>query len=675
MARYKDRRAKDILDLGNHLFTKRGPKDSLDQEIAWQFCPDLAEFTSPLQLGEDWAADRMDSFPEMVSRELVNQVGANLRPEGTPWFKQSTGDDELDADEAVAQFNEYITRTVRRELYRPNTGFVGATTEADRFYVNFGQAVISCEEAPGTRDHLFFRNYHIKDCVWLDNQLGNVDHLHRKSKMSARAMKRMFREDRLHESILRAAQKEPNREFEVRFITMPTDEYEDFTADEASKSDRSGGRRLPFVVCAIDVENCRVIKDGGLVAFNYIVPRWMRLTSTQYAFSPATMTALADGRMAQMLSQILLESGEKAIDPPMVGKQDVVIGEPNIAAGGISWVDVDHEAKLTDALDVLKIDADMRVGFQMRLDLREMLTKAFFIDKLALPESTKEMTAFETARRIEEHVRNLLPIFTPIQVEYNARILDTAFEFLRNMKKIDFSRMPEQLSNVDTSWQFQTPLQEAQSRILVEQFLESCNVLAVGQQAGATSIPIHVDKALRDAIRGVGGPAIWRKTQEEQDEEAEANAQTTEVQNTIQQIAGGAAAAEQVGNAGQALGLIAPPAPGMAVTGGGGEAAAPSAPPASGAAAASGGAPAGGGLPAGIDLGAMLSGLGGGEMAPGGAATATPADNVELQELRRMMRMLMRKIDTLEAAIKEPKKISISRNKDGKITGASAEAR
>jgi hypothetical protein len=669
---YKDARAKELLDLGNHLFEKRKPKDSLDQEIAWQFCPDLAEFQSPLDLGEDWAADRMDGYPEQVSRELSNQLGANLRPNGKQWFKSSAGDDEIDADEGNARFLEYVGRTMRREMYRSKTGFVGASKELDRFYVNFGQGVMSIEESPTDRDHLFFRTYHIKDCAWLDNQLGQVDHLHRRARMSARAMKRMFGEKRLHETVLRAAKKEPNREFEIRYITMPTEEYNSF-GDEGKAS----GIKLPFTCCVIDVENCGIIKEGGVPVFNYVVPRWQRLAGTQYAFSPATMAALADGRMAQMLSQILLESGEKAIDPPMVGKQEAVIGQPNIGAGGLTWIDLDHDAKLTDALDVIKLDADMRVAFQMRADLREMLSKAFFIDKLTLPEtSLKEMTAFEVARRLEEHVRNLLPIFEPIQVEYNSKLLDIVFALLVNMKKIDFSRMPDTMSDVDTIWEFDTPIQTAESRLLVEQFLDTCNVLTVGAQTEAAvaqaggAVPIHLDKGLRDAVRGVGGPATWRKTLEEREADAEAAEQASGVQDTMAQIGMGAGVAEQVGKAGQSLGMIMPPGKALAAApqGAGGSAPAPAAP------ASGGGAMAlpSGGMPAGIDMGGALQALGG--MGGGGGEDMIAQLSGELQEMRAMMRRLAMQMSNIEDAVTRPKRVKIEKDKSGKIVGASISA-
>lgn len=673
----KDARAKELLDLGNHLFDKRKPKDSLDQEIAWNFCPDLAEFQSPLELGEDWAADRMDGFPEQVSRELSNQLSANLRPNGKQWFKSSGGDDEIDADEANAQFLEYVGKTMRREMYRAKTGFVGAAKELDRFYVNFGQGVMSIEESPTDRDHLYFRTYHIKDCVWLDNQLGQVDHLHRRSRMSARAMKRMFGENRLHETIVKAAKKEPNREFEIRYITMPTEEYNSF--GEEGK----GGKniKLPFVCCVIDVENCCIIKEGGLPTFNYVVPRWQRLAGTQYAFSPATMAALADGRMAQMLSQILLESGEKAIDPPMIGKQEAVIGQPNIAAGGLSWIDMEADGKLTEALDVIKIDADMRVAFQMRTDLREMLSKAFFIDKLTLPEtSAKEMTAFEVARRLEEHVRNLLPIFEPIQVEYNARMLDIVFALLVNMKKIDFNRMPDSMSGVDTIWEFDTPIQTAESRLLVEQFLDTCNVITVGMQteqavaASGGSAPVHFDKGLRDAVRGVGGPAVWRLTQEERDAEAEASEQAMATQNAMSQIGMGAGIAEQVGKAGQSLGLITPPGKAAAAAGqpaGGGAPAQAQ----TGAAPAPTGVPLPGGgtanIPAGIDMEGALQAMGGMGASESGGEDMVASLSAEVQELRMMLRRMAMQMSNIEDAVTRPKRVKIEKDKSGKIVGAS----
>jgi hypothetical protein len=548
----KDHRAKEIIDLGSKLYNLKQNLDGLHQEIAWQFCPDLAEFTTKLELGEDWGGERMDSFPEQVSRELSNSLSAMLRPKDRPWFRTTTLDDRVDADEANARYLEYVTSVMRRSIYDPRTKFVRATKEGDRFYVNFGQAVISVEES-ADRTHLYYRNHHIKDCVWLENDVGEVDHLHRKEMMTARAMRMKFagRGDKLDNKIIDACEKEPHKEFEVRVVVMPRWEFErtsDWNVQPEEDSPRA--KRLPYVILYIDVEHVNIIRMGRMAEFPYVVPRWHRWANTQYAFSPATMPSLADARMAQMLSQILLESGEKAIDPPLIGKADVIIGEPNLRAGGLSWVDIDHDAKLSEALEAVQINADMKVAFEMRKDLREMLAKGFYLDKLVLPEAGNRMTAFEVSRRLEEHVRNLLPLFEPMEIEYNTRLLDKTYAFLSNMRVFDLEAMPESLSNADISWAFESPIQQAQQVLMVEQFKGSLEMMALGMQAGASANPLKIDVALQDAIRGIGGPATWRKTKEEQEQEAKEMALKQKLMEVAQALGG---AGQVAGMAGEGI--------------------------------------------------------------------------------------------------------------------------
>ena len=650
-------RAQELISLGDRLFTKKWQLDNLCQEIAWQFCPDLADFVSPIILGDDWAADRMDGFPEQVSRELSGQLGAMLRPQDKPWFRTTTLDDDLDADEANARGLQYITAIIRRGLYDPNSKFVRAAKETDRFYVNFGQAVMSIEESPLTRDRLFFRSHHLKDCAWMENALGDVDHLHRRDKMTARVMMRSFPESKIDRLVKEAAEKEPTKEFPIRVVVMPADEY-----DLTSSGGEGKHRKLPFVVSYIDVDHQKVLKESGLPEFIYVVPRWWRFAQSQYAFSPATMAGLADARMAQMLSQIILEAGEKAVDPPLIGKQEVVVGEPNIMAGGISWVDAEYDQKVSDALEVLKIDADLRVGFEMRRDIREMLTKAFYLDKLKLPETNKDMTAFEVARRLEEHVRNLLPLFEPMQVEYNTRVLDLSFALLRNMNKFDWRRVPQPLLGADITWAFESPIQEAQDRVLTEQFKASLEVLALGKQMGANTQPIHIDKAMRDAIRGVGGPAIWRKTVEEQEQEIQQAMQEKMMQKAMGEAGQVAQIASQAGEAANKLGFQ-PSADKMLMAQARGQGA---------------GGAGGPGVAQGEEVpeGEQQSGppAEGQPMPPGGASQEGGGAQVppQVNEIMMMQRRILAALGELTDTINKPRSIRIKRDKQGRIEGAHA---
>ena len=687
-----DGRALELLSLGERLYTEKKQLDSLCQEIAWQFCPDLASFTTKLILGQDFAIDRMDSYPEQMSRELSNQLSAMLRRSDQPWFRVTTLNDEIDSDEDNARYLEYVGRVVRQGIYDPRSKFIRATKMADRFFVNFGQAVISVEEAPETRDHLYFRTFHFKDCAWLENKLGDVDHLHRKEQITSRKMVQLFASDRLDPNMKESADKTPNKEHEMRVVVLPADEY-----DALSKgAGKRNGKKLPYVAIYLDVENERVVKESGLPDFIYVVPRWNMFAESQYAFSPCTMVALPDARMAQMMNQILLEAGEKSIDPPLIAKQEIVIGEPNIQAGGISWVDLEHDASLKEAIDAIRLEPDMKTGFAMRQDLREMLSKAFFIDKLAMPEPTPRMTAFELGQRLQEHIRNLLPLFEPMQIEYNTRLLDKTYATLRNMNafKTDGSGgtppLPPALAAADVTWTFESPLQSAKDQILVEYFKGSLELVGLGMQGGATANPIKTDKALRDAIRGMGTPATWRKDQAEFDQEAQQQAQQKQAMAGMQAAQGVAQVAKtagdagkSIGEAGQNLGLL-PPAAQKIVQG-----SAQGSPQAAGAAGMA--AP---------DVGDQGPAANPNQSVPqpwmpnqtqaalsGNAGTqfgAQPQQGQGMQQnqpsapksggpdLQIVLQRLAMRLDGFEEAMKKPKEIKISRDTKGRITGATA---
>lgn len=560
-----DARAKDLLDLGSRLFTNKNGLDSLCQEIALNFYPERASFTSNLSLSEDFGAHLMDSFPVLLRRELGNSMSATLRPRDQKWFAAATQEDSIDNDPDAAHYLEYLTDTMRRSMYDARTKFVRATKEADHDFISFGQAIISVEEAP-SRSHLLYKAHHFRDCAWLENDIGEIDTLHRKDRMTARQMRQRFGDKALHPTVKKALEKEPGREFNIRVVVMPAEDY-DYV--EGGGKVKGKERKLPFVVVYIDADNQVMLKEGGLPTFIYAVPRWHTISGSVYAFSPATMTALPDSRMAQSLARILLEAGEKTVDPPMIATEEAV-REVNLQAGALSWVDYDYDERLGAALRPINIEGDMRTGFAMRQDVREMLSKAFFIDKLALPEAGKAMTAYEIRTRLEEHVRNLLPLFEPMEHEYNMAILDRSFTMLRAMNRFDFQNMPDILSGADVTWSFKNPMQEASTRIMVEQFQEAIQIEQAATQVGVRATRIDFGMARDDAIRGSGGPAKWRRSDQVLEAEAEQQAMKEKVAAAMQEVQGAAQAASDVGAAAQSLqgaGVLPQPYPATAETG------------------------------------------------------------------------------------------------------------
>lgn len=563
-----DARAKELIDLGNRLFARRDPMLTLWQEIADNFYVERSDFTREFSSGEEFADHVTDGFSHLMRRELGNSISAMLRPRERDWFGLTTEDPDRDRDPTNAAYLEYVSKKMKRALYDPRAKFIDATKGSDHDFVTFGQAGMSVEDY---RDdgHLFFRQHHLRDLAWLDNAKNDIDELHRKDKMSARQMKRMFKEENLARPVKEACKKDPGQEFNIRHVVMPIDEYDYL---EGAKKTNRRGKRLKFVSIYIDADNCKILREGAFLDFPYIIPRWHKVSNSSYAFSPCTTIALPDARMMQMMARIILEAGEKAVDPPLVASGEN-IREANIAAGAITWADALADGDVRKAVMPIEIDNNMQVAFLMRQDMREMMSKAWFVEKLTLPPvaGSDQMTAEEVRIRQDEFIRNLLPLFEPMEIEYNTKLLDKSYALMREMGAFNDDEVPEDLLGADVSWQFESPLQVATRRQLTSQFSEVLNVIQLhamakgGIEQTGISAPIDLDRALRDAIYGIGSPADWFRSDEEMAQEAAAKAQQAEQMQLMNAIQGGALVASDVADAsmkvGEAMQPPAPPAP------------------------------------------------------------------------------------------------------------------
>lgn len=550
-----DARAKELLDIGDRQFTKRQPLMGLWQEIGDNFYSVRAHFTREPQIGENFGEHQYDSYPELLRRMLGDSISAMLRPRDRPWFKTITGFEPVDNDTGNKRVLEEVTNRMRRRMYFPKSGFIRSTKQGDHDFTTFGQCVLSVDENED-RDRMFIRPFHLANVCWLENSEQEIDHAHLKDKMTARQMKRKFGEKALHSTIVKACEKEPDREFNYRIVILPSDEYDYRKSKRFKENDEkrrpTGNHKLPFVACYVDADNKHVMDEAPRLLFPLVIPRWIKLTGSAYAFSPATTIALPDGRLAQQLARILLEAGEKAIDPPLMADEEAV-REANIGAGRITWVQADAQRKVRDLIDSFDIRYDLNAGLAFRQDLREMLTKAFYIDKLTLPPVEGEkMTAFEVGRRLEEFVRQALPLFEPMEDEYNSKLLDAIYAQLEVLGEFSDLPLTDDLRDAEIKWQFESPIQTASNKMVVEKFAEALRLHATGAEMGAAS-PLRLDRALSDAMKATDSPSAWIMTADEFEEAKQVEEQKKLAATLAAQVSQGAEIAGQVGEAGQKL--------------------------------------------------------------------------------------------------------------------------
>jgi len=256
------------------------------------------------------------------------------------------------------------------------------------------------------------------------------------------------------------------------------------------------------------------------------------------------------------MTYTLLEAGEKAVNPPIIATQDVVRSDVSMYAGGITWVDKEYDEKAGASLRPLQQDLrGLPFGQDMIQDSREMLAQAFYLNKLTIPERAPEMTAYEVGQRVQEYIRGALPIFEPMEANYNGGICEVTFETLFRAGVFGSPHdIPRNLRGTGIEFEYESPLHDAIEEQQGQKFLESKALIqeALDLDRGAAYV-LDTRVALRSALEGVGVPAEWINPKEEVEELVEEAAEQEQQQVQLEQSVQASEAARNTAQAREQL--------------------------------------------------------------------------------------------------------------------------
>jgi len=545
-----DVRHQELVKQGDKLFADKAPLNSLLQETADHFYPERAHFTQSVMLGREFAAHLTTSYPLICRRDLGNAFSSMLRPKGKQWFSIRSAYTE--DDDASKQWLQYAAKVQRAAMYDRASLFTRATKEGDHDFAAFGQTVLSVE-LNRARDALLYRCWHLRDVAWAENAEGKIGCVHRNWEPTLKQLHGTFGDKGLAGPMVNELRLNPFRTVRVRHVVLESSDY----------AEPTGGKkwRTPYVSIYIDVENGHLIEEKGIHGRYYVIPRWQTVSGSQYAFSPATVAALPDARLIQAMTLTLLQAGEKAADPPMVAQQAVIRSDINLASGGVTWVDREYDERFGKALSPIEFDrTGLQFGLQMQADTRAMIREAFYLDKLSLPPSdqSKPYTATEATYRVSEYIRQALPLFEPMEEDYNGQLCDETFSLLmRNGAFGPANDVPERLRGANVQFHFESPLLKAEGAERGSIFANGAELLKVAAEADPGVIDtVDAPIALRGALEGIGYPAAWLRTPDAMAQRAQAREAKQAIAETIAGIGQAGMAAEAAGKGAQALGLM-----------------------------------------------------------------------------------------------------------------------
>lgn len=550
-----DPRVKDLLEEGDKLFSKRQTLLSFWQELALNFYPERADFTVTRTMGNTFAENLMTSYPLVARRELGDAFSAMLRPTQKEWFKMGiTREDRLDDDGRRWLAN--ATEVQRRAMRPRHTQFVRATKESDHDFATFGQAVMSAR-LNANADDLLYQNWHLRDVVWCENAEGKIDTVHRTWKPYVKDIFKMFpsvKDRPVGSKLKEIADKDKYTEVECRHIVIPADYYEPPAGKKKPKT--------PYVSIYVDTADHEVLEETGSWNLIYIIPRWQTVSGSQYAYSPATVAALPDARLIQAMTLTLLEAGEKFTNPPLLAVQEAIRSDLQVFAGGVTWVDAEYDERLGEVLRPLTQDkSGMPLGRDLRNDVREMISECFYLNKLTGPNlgDKPEMTAFEVGQRVQAYIRQALPLFEPMEIDYNGALCEQTFDLLmRGGAFGSYTDIPPSVRGAEIQFNFDSPLTEAIEAQKGNTLAQSKQLLAQVADLDPTAAQmLDAKTALRDALVGIGAPPTWIRSQEEMAQIQADNQKKQQAAELLASMQQGANVAKTLADAGASAGQAA----------------------------------------------------------------------------------------------------------------------
>lgn len=544
-------RVQDLVRVGDSLFSKRFPIMSLWQTQAENFHVMRADFTRARYFSEEFGSYLMTGRPARCCRDLKNAFSSMLRPRGQQWFHAKTDSELVNEDRDSKIWLDWASKTQKLAMYDSRANFVRATKDGDGDFAAFGNAVITREVCDYS--HMLYRCWHLRDVAWDEDVSGHINTVHFNWKPQARQVKEKFGKGKLGISPKLAELKNEQafREITCRRILVPADEY-DLPAQQT--------RGKKYVSIYVDVENQFVMEEVALRTLPVTIPRWEfggSLFGTQYGYSPATVYGLPDARMMQQMMLSMLEASEMATRPPLIGVGEAINGGVNLFASGITQVDADYDERTGEVLRPLALQLDgIKYGAEQMDQLGKSLDDSFFLSKIRFPEITKEMTAYEASKLWDDFIRESLPLFEPVEVEYNANLCDGTFEDLLAMGVFgSVQDMPQALRGRDISWQFDTPLTAAADKALSGAFAGMMQTLVAGAQVDPTvALIADLPSAARDSIDGAGAPAKWLLSKDQFEQVKQQKQQEQQAAAAAQQVAHGADVATRVAGAAKSAG-------------------------------------------------------------------------------------------------------------------------
>lgn len=505
-------KVKDQLDGGRSNF------EHVWQQISEFVLPNRGDFVFKRAKGSRADYRVFDTTAIQANEMLAAALHGGLINPASNWFGLKPANPALMNSDAVRKWLASVQRVMMRTFSSEKANFYQQAHELFLDLVAYGTACMYVDEETG--EGIRFTTRHLSEIRIGENSKGIVDIVSRCFKYTARQAAQEWGEENLSSQILSALKTEPNKEFEFEHIVLPRKDAERMFGD-LGKDIPDNRKFISYYVC---VEEKHVLDVSGYYENPYIVVRWEKLVGETYGRSPA-WNSLSDIRMINVMSEVLIRSAQKQVDPPLLVADDGVIMPLHTRPSGINVGGVSQDGR--PLIQPLQTGANLSIGIEMMNQRREAIRQAYFVDQF-IPKEGTPVTATEAIQNQENRMRLTGPQLSRVQSEFLSKVVDRVFNI--HQRAGTFEEAPDELQDQDLDIEYTSPLaktQRAQELFSLNRAIDSSlPLLEVNPQLLQV---VDAESYFRDAleISGVSAKHVVSKDDYEAMQEQSAQQQQT----------------------------------------------------------------------------------------------------------------------------------------------------
>ena len=438
------------------LESKRQPWLKVWQEAYELVDPTNAYITkdySSAIFGDD---DLLSTAAQRARGKFIAALQSTVTPPNERWHRLIAPNKALSKKESVAAWLENLTDALFELRYRASAGFNKAIIKIwDRNSIIGLGVMFVDEDAEG--DGMNYRAVHPKDFYAVLGADGSLKKCYNKMKLQGwEVAEKIIAKGKKPENVLpkdlwsRILEDNQTDVKLVHVVYKLSPKEIETTEQRFKRKDGSIYVFKPRYKAYLLIDDCNkpiIIDEGFFFSCPYQFLRFNALDNDVYSSSP-TIDALPEIRMLQRIRKSVIESAEKAVDPPLLARREAAMGGIVPIAGAIIPGTLDAEGR--ELLKPLQTGDATGIG----VEVEELITKAiedyYLVPLYMMFYQEGKMTATEIHQRAMERAMMMSIKVFPIENELLSPMVMRELDIMQRQGKLP-PNMPQELAELLTT--------------------------------------------------------------------------------------------------------------------------------------------------------------------------------------------------------------------------------